>query len=89
MDCLGEEVNSQDFRLNEVYGFLKVSLNDADWIKLRNEQRDWLAREDSDCVLDKDGGTSEMMEYKLCVLKRLASRATELENLLLKEHGNG
>lgn len=83
-NCLGEEMDYQDARLNAAYRLLRSALNKNDWTELRNAQRDWLAGEGSDCLISGNGGTAEMINHKSCVLRWLAIRATDLEDHLLE-----
>ena len=84
MDCLGEEMDYQDARLNAAYRLLKSTLNKDDWVRLRSAQRSWLASKDYICRTGGHGGTGKMLEHQSCMLRWLAIRATDLEDHLLE-----
>lgn len=84
MDCLGEEMDYQDARLNAAYRLLKSTLNKDDWVRLRSAQRSWLASKDHICRTGRHGGTGKMLELQSCMLRWLAIRATDLEDHLLE-----
>ena len=87
MNCIGEEFDYQDKRLNSTYKRLHQVLPASHWELLRVEQRKWLNDRDSDCQIDEDikGGTAEMLIRADCSLRKTALRADELETLLKQE----
>lgn len=87
MNCIGEEFDYQDKRLNTAYKRLHQVLAPADWERIRNEQRKWLASRDVGCKVSDDmkGGTAEMLILADCGLQKTAIRADELETLLKQQ----
>jgi uncharacterized protein YecT (DUF1311 family) len=85
MNCMNDEFDYQDKRMNLAYQRLHKVLTTAQWISLRDEQRKWLADRDN-CEVDDDikGGTAEMLVRQDCSLRKTAFRADELEVLLKK-----
>jgi uncharacterized protein YecT (DUF1311 family) len=86
MDCINEEFDFQDKRLNSAYQSLQKVLTPTKWGVLRDEQRKWLAGRDS-CDVDDDirGGTAEMLVRADCALRKTAFRADELDALLKQQ----
>jgi uncharacterized protein YecT (DUF1311 family) len=86
MNCINEEFDYQDKRLNSVYQSLHKVLTPTKWSMLRDEQRIWLAGRDN-CEVDNDirGGTAEMLVRADCALRKTALRADELEALLMQQ----
>jgi uncharacterized protein YecT (DUF1311 family) len=82
MNCIDEEFDYQDKRLNVAYQRLHKVLSPDVWESLRNDQRKWLAERDN-CEIDDDvkGGTAEMLIRADCALRKTAVRANELEAL--------
>lgn len=86
MNCMDEELDYQDNRLNSVYQRLRKVLTPTNWDVLRKEQRKWLAGRDS-CEVNDDirGGTAEMLVRENCVLRKTTFRAVELETLFKQQ----
>jgi uncharacterized protein YecT (DUF1311 family) len=78
-NCIGEEFDFQDKRLNAAYKALRNSLTDAQRLELRDQERAWIAERDKSCAPPKDGGTADMLVANECQLSRTALRAKELE----------
>jgi uncharacterized protein YecT (DUF1311 family) len=89
MNCINEEFDYQDKRLNIAYQRLHKVLPPDVWESLRNDQRKWLAGRDN-CEIDDDikGGTAEMLIRADCALRKTAIRANELE-ALFKQKNDG
>jgi uncharacterized protein YecT (DUF1311 family) len=87
MNCMDEELDYQDKRLNSVYQSLHEVFTLTNWDVLRKEQRKWLAGRDN-CEVNDDirGGTAEMLVRADCVLRKTTFRAVELEALFKQQH---
>jgi uncharacterized protein YecT (DUF1311 family) len=83
VDCIKEELERQDRRLNTAYQTLMVSLPEKRRPKLRDAQRKWIAFRDANCrfYFDPDGGSAARLASNECVVTLTAHRARELENL--------
>jgi uncharacterized protein YecT (DUF1311 family) len=78
-NCIGVEHAFQDKRLNATYQRLRKSLPKAERVKLRDEERAWIARRDKDCAPEADGGTASLLDANQCQLDETAARAAVLE----------
>ena len=87
IDCIDEELVSQDGRLNGAYKKLTKELSAARKAQLVAAQRLWLQFRDANCAFywDPDGGTAAAVASRGCVLSETATRAKELENLYVAE----
>ena len=83
LDCIGEELNTQDARLNGAYQKLKSQLSAERRKALQGAQRLWIQYRDANCdfYLDPEGGTLHQVLAADCVLQETAERAKELEGL--------
>jgi uncharacterized protein YecT (DUF1311 family) len=83
LDCIGEELNSQDARLNGAYKQLRSQLTSARRQSLLDAQRLWIKYRDANCnfYADPEGGTFANLLASECVLRETAERAKELEEL--------
>lgn len=82
-DCIGNEYEYQDGRLNAVYARLKRTLGESEMSGLRTEQRGWIADRDAKCVWDaKTEGSAQRLQANQCRLDATAVRAGELEAML-------
>lgn len=89
-DCIGNEYEYQDGRLNAAYAKLKRTLEDAEMTALRTEQRGWIAGRDAKCVWDaKTEGSAQRLQANQCRLDATAVRAGELEAMLQGDGGGG
>lgn len=84
LDCIGEEFERQDARLNNAYRTLRAPLSPARQQQLQAAQRLWVQYRDANCrfYLDPDGGTLATVSANDCVLRETAARAQELEALM-------
>jgi uncharacterized protein YecT (DUF1311 family) len=84
LDCIGNEINYQDKRLNESYRKVMSTLNPSRTKKLQEAQRAWIKYRDENCnfYADSNGGTMAEVVSSDCVLSSTASRAEELTKLL-------
>lgn len=78
-NCIGVEHAFQDKRLNAAYQRLRRSLPTAERVKLRDEERAWIAQRDKDCSPEADGGTASLLDANQCQLDETAARAAALE----------
>lgn len=82
-DCIGNEYEYQDGRLNTAYAKLKRTLGESQMAGLRTEQRAWIAERDAKCVWDaKTEGSAQRLQANQCRLDATAVRAGELEAIL-------
>ena len=83
LDCIGEELSTQDARLNGAYKALRSQLVPARKQELLAAQRLWIQFRDANCSFyaDPEGGTSATVAANGCVLQETAERAKELEDL--------
>lgn len=88
-DCIAEEYDYQDQRLNAAYESLLKSLDSAARDRLRDEQRGWIAKRDAECAPSDEPGQGELLEMNSCSLRITAARADELEKMLAAATGNG
>lgn len=78
-NCIGVEHAFQDKRLNAAYQRLRKSLSTKERVKLRDEERAWIAQRDKVCAPEADGGTASLLDANQCQLDETASRAAMLE----------
>ena len=83
LDCISEELNTQDARLNGAYQKLKASLSAERKQSLLAAQRLWIQYRDANCdfYYDPEGGTLHRVMANECMLQETAERAKELETL--------
>ncbi|KLD70577.1 lysozyme inhibitor LprI family protein [Xanthomonas pisi] len=77
-DCIATEHEYQDAKLNKVYKALIKRLGDEEKIKLRDQQRQWIADRDEKCFYDPDSGQAGLVDAAQCRLEMTAHRATYL-----------
>lgn len=78
-DCIGAEHAFQDKRLNAAYQQLRRSLSKSERVRLRDEERAWIAQRDKTCAPEADGGTASLLDANQCQLDETAARAAQLE----------
>ena len=79
-DCIGEEFEYQDARLNKTYQALMKALPEERRAELRTRERQWLSARGASCPWDEDtGGQAGRIESNYCVMRKTALRADELE----------
>jgi uncharacterized protein YecT (DUF1311 family) len=85
-DCIAEELERQDRRLNTTYQTLMGSVSEKRRTQLRDAQRKWIAFRDANCrfYFDPDGGSAARLASNECVVTLTARRAEELQNLKIK-----
>jgi uncharacterized protein YecT (DUF1311 family) len=84
-ECISEEWEYQDSRMNTAYRGLRQQLSQQKWLELRDEQREWLSNFESgkDCDWDsEERGQAHRIVANECSLRALTVRATTLEMLL-------
>lgn len=84
IDCIGQEHERQDARLNRVYKEIMAILSAERKTALRNAQRAWLKYREANCEFyyDPDGGSLARVEGNDCFMRETAERAKELEGIL-------
>ncbi len=87
LNCIGEELASQDARLNGAYKKLRSQLTPTRKQALLTAQRLWIQYRDANCnfYADPEGGTLANLLANECVLRETAERAKELEDLYLPD----
>lgn len=78
-DCIGNEHDYQDKRLNAAYQRLRKRLGPDQRTALRDEERAWIAQRDKTCAPDEGGGTASLLDTNQCQLDQTAARAAVLE----------
>lgn len=89
IDCMGQESERQDVRLNRVYKTLMDTLPATRKTALRDAQRAWLKYREANCdfYYDPDGGSMARLQVNDCFMTETAKRAKELEDIQsMKEH---
>lgn len=89
-NCLAQDLRDSDKRINAIYKLLMGSLNEADKISLRDEQRAWLKNRDKACSLDNKESNREKwlqailtnQKKTVCVVRYTFARVSELNTLL-------
>lgn len=83
-DCIGEDLRSQDERLNATYSVLRNALSSERRATLQRAQRDWIRFRDSNCALrlDRGGGTLANIAAGDCKRRMTRERADELASLM-------
>ncbi|MGD7034864.1 lysozyme inhibitor LprI family protein [Methylotuvimicrobium buryatense] len=83
IDCITEEDQRQDTRLNRVYNELMGTLSAERKTALRDAQRAWLKYREANCHFydDPDGGSIARVQANDCFMTETAQRAKELENI--------
>ena len=82
-DCIREELERQDRKLNGAYEALMRSVPEKRKTQLRDAQRKWIAFRDANCEFyyDPQGGSAARLASNECVVLLTAERAHELETL--------
>ncbi len=80
-DCIGEEYEFQDARLNATYKALMAKLSPGEQAQLKADERKWLVHRNAHCKLDP-GGQGQRLGSNDCVVEENAKRATVLEGRL-------
>jgi uncharacterized protein YecT (DUF1311 family) len=83
LECIGNEHEVQDRRLNSSYKALMTKLSAPRKKQLQEAQRLWLKYVEANCdfYYDSNGGTSARMMSAQCSVDARAQRASELEDL--------
>lgn len=83
LECIGNEHEVQDRRLNSNYKALMGKLDAPRKKQLQEAQRLWLKYVEANCdfYYDPNGGTSARMMSAQCSVEARAQRASELEDL--------
>ena len=82
-DCMSEEFEGQDRKLNTAYKTLMGSVSGKSRVQLRDAQRRWIAFRDANCnfYYDPQGGLAARLAAHECMVTLTADRAHELEVL--------
>lgn len=83
VECMGDEHQRQDVRLNKAYKALMGTQTPERKKQLQETQRAWIKFRDLNCAFyyDPDGGSMARINANDCVMSMTANRAKELENL--------
>ena len=82
VDCLGDEIELQDVRLNATYKAVMATLDDAGKRRLRESQRSWIESRDESCDRASDeenDGSLEFVTSNTCILNKTIERSSWLE----------
>lgn len=80
-NCTNVELAVQDRRLNAAYAAAMAARPAAQKDALRNAQRAWIKRRDTECEENLTGGTIDILERGGCRLEMTTVRAVELERM--------
>lgn len=80
--CMGTEYTHQDKRLNDTYKALMITLDKGQRIKLRGDERTWIAYRNSHCALDPNGGQAAELDAYDCSVQETAKQASILQKRL-------
>lgn len=83
LDCINDELERQDARLNKVYKEVMALLSPERQKALREAQRAWIKYRDTNCnfYYDPEGGSLARIKGNACFLEATASRANELGDI--------
>lgn len=82
INCINEELGTQDARLNGAYEKLRGELSAERRKQLLKAQRLWIQYTDANCQFYATaGGSLAMVAANECMLRETAERAQELENM--------
>lgn len=82
-DCIAEEFDFQDARLNDAYQKRMQGLTEDAKHKFKHAQRKWLADLKHECKWDADTeGQAQRLQANICSLKATAIRAFEIDSLM-------
>ncbi|MGD9947024.1 MAG: lysozyme inhibitor LprI family protein [Desulfobulbus sp.] len=87
IDCIHQETERQDLRLNKAYKMVMETLTPERKNELKKAQRAWIAFRDGNCQFyaDPEGGSIAGISANDCYLRATASRASELESFFNRE----
>jgi uncharacterized protein YecT (DUF1311 family) len=85
LNCISDETEYQDIRLNKAYKSVMAELSHDRKNQLKEVQRAWIKYRDANChfYADPNGGTMATVLSNDCFMQSTANRAKELE--LLKD----
>lgn len=82
-ECVEAEFENQDARLNSAYRALMSKLPPDEKVKLKAEERRWIAEKESICSWDAESeGQAQRIAANICSLEKTAERAAYLEGKL-------
>lgn len=79
LDCISDEFEHQDRRLNKAYQALTARLGKDDKSRFLGEQRQWISARDERCFYDPESGQAGRLDAAECALEMTATRAAEIE----------
>ncbi|RDV07385.1 DUF1311 domain-containing protein [Sphingorhabdus pulchriflava] len=82
-ECLLDELDIQDAKLNQTYKLVMRRLTQPKKIELRNLQRAWIVKRDRQCeraAAPEQGGTLYLILYRSCLVDETLERTRFLEN---------
>jgi uncharacterized protein YecT (DUF1311 family) len=82
-NCVEEEFEYQDARLNATYRQLQSRLPEAGKKFLVQDEKEWMSARDSSCEWNpKEEGQAQRVEANICSLKQTSDRADQLAKML-------
>jgi uncharacterized protein YecT (DUF1311 family) len=82
-DCIANEYEYQDGRLNANYAAIKRSFSADKMTTLKVAQRQWLRDRDGQCAWDaKTEGSAQRLQANYCLMAQTAKRADVLQSML-------
>jgi uncharacterized protein YecT (DUF1311 family) len=87
LDCVGDEHNRQDARLNEAYRVTMARLSTSQKLDMRESERKWIKFRDDHCQAaagDEAGGTLGTVMINQCALDETIRRVIWIENYMRK-----
>ena len=83
-NCVEEEFEYQDARLNAAYRTLQSRIPEAGKKSLAEDERKWISDRDKSCEWNpEEEGQAQRIEANICSLKQTAGRADQLAKMLL------
>jgi uncharacterized protein YecT (DUF1311 family) len=86
--CSGERYKLADSALNQVYKQVQGKLDKAQWDKLREAQRAWIAFRDAECVAQSfpyQGGSMQALIVNDCLNALTKTRTEDLRRVYLEQ----
>ncbi|MCX7512787.1 lysozyme inhibitor LprI family protein [Frateuria hangzhouensis] len=82
LDCMGDELDYQNLRLNNAYRSLMAQSDDPRQEQLRTAERKWILLRDARCRPAPDSGTAADVSSTSCYVEETARQASKLESAL-------
>lgn len=77
--CIADEIDVQDARLNAAYRSAMDKRDEAGKIALRDEERAWIKARDTKCDALAQGGSIDAIQIPACVLNETIRRRVKLQ----------